>query len=119
MNEVKIKEKITKLADSGMLKKIIFIAGIAGIALILLSSVDFSAFSHKERDEEFSVKTYSTKIESDLESVISKIQRTALSTSISRTAPQRQRKLSRLFAECLLYVRAVTSLLWSSGLPRR
>ncbi|MBQ1921941.1 MAG: hypothetical protein II188_05390, partial [Ruminococcus sp.] len=34
MNEVKIKEKITKLADSGMLKKIIFIAGIAGIALI-------------------------------------------------------------------------------------
>ncbi len=31
MNEVKIKEKITKLADSGMLKKIIFIAGIAGI----------------------------------------------------------------------------------------
>ena len=72
MNEVK--EKIARLAENGLLKKIIFIAGIAGIVLILLSGIDFSAFSHKERDEEFSVKTYSTKIESDLESVISKIQ---------------------------------------------
>lgn len=74
MNDDKIKETMTKLAESGRLKKIVFIAGIAGIALLLLSSIDFSALLHKERDEEFSVTTYNTKIESDLESVLSKIQ---------------------------------------------
>lgn len=74
MNEGKMTDRLKSLAESDKARKIIIIAGIVGIALILFSSVDLSGFSLKERDEEFSVTTYSTKIESDLETVISHIE---------------------------------------------
>ena len=74
MKDGKLNEKLNQFADSGRLRKMIMIAGAAGIALILLSSVDFTGCAPRERNEEFSVKTYSTEIESDLESVISRIE---------------------------------------------
>lgn len=74
MNDGKMTDRLKSLYDSDKARKLIIIAGIVGIALILFSSIDFSGFSFKERDEEFSVTTYSTQIESNLETVISKIE---------------------------------------------
>ena len=50
----------------------IIAAGIIGIALIFLSN--YIGTDSGREDDKFSVTTYSTKIESDLESVIGKIQ---------------------------------------------
>ncbi|MBR1481629.1 MAG: hypothetical protein IJ598_01535 [Ruminococcus sp.] len=74
MNDKKLKEAYKRLLEGGIFKKMIIIAGVAGIALILLSSIDFSSCGSRRKDEAFSVTTYSTEIESDLESVISQIQ---------------------------------------------
>ena len=71
----KIKEKVNKAFDNGKIRKIIIAAGIVGIALIFISNYVDLGFANKSReDEEFSVKTYSTQIESNLEDVIGKIQ---------------------------------------------
>ncbi len=75
MKEIKNAEKIKELFQNDKLRNIIVVAGIIGIALIFLSSyIDFGSALGKREDEEFSVKTYSTEIESDLQSVISQIQ---------------------------------------------
>ena len=69
------KNKVKKMFDSDKIRRIIIIAGIVGIALIFLSSyIDFGSFAIQKADEEFSVTTYSTEIQSDLQSVISKIE---------------------------------------------
>lgn len=75
MKEIKKLGKIKELIQNDRFRNYIVIAGIIGIALIFLSSyIDFGSASDKRKDEEFSVKTYSTEIESDLQSVISQIQ---------------------------------------------
>ena len=69
------KNKVKKMFDSDKIRRIIIIAGIVGIALIFLSSyIDFGSFANQKEEEEFSVTTYSTEIQSDLQSVISKIE---------------------------------------------
>lgn len=69
-----MKESFKKLFDSSKAKKIILIAGIAGIALIFLSNfIHFGGDSGQEQDDSFSVTTYSTQIENDLQQVISHI----------------------------------------------
>ncbi len=66
---------VKKLFESDKIRNIIVIAGIVGIALIFLSSyIDAGSSSDKKEDEEFSVTTYSTQIESDLQTVISQIE---------------------------------------------
>lgn len=75
MEESKTFKSIKKLFDGGKVRRIIIIAGIAGIALIFLSNfVDFGKSSNAVREEEFSVTTYSTQIQNDLQSVISRIE---------------------------------------------
>ncbi len=68
-------KSVKKFFDNDKIRNFIIIAGIVGIALIFLSSyIDFGSLSGKKEEEEFSVTTYSTKIESDLQSVISQIE---------------------------------------------
>ncbi len=68
-------KKAKGLLENDRLRKIIIISGIVGIVLIFLSSyIDIGSFTSKKEEEEFSVKTYSTQIESDLQTVISQIQ---------------------------------------------
>lgn len=67
--------KLKKLMDNDNIRKFVIIAGIVGIAMIFFSSYIDSGFEKStKKDEEFSVVTYSTEIEDDLQSVISKIQ---------------------------------------------
>lgn len=66
---------IKKLFGNDGVRRIIIIAGIVGIALIFLSTyIDFGKSDIDKADKAFSVKTYSTEIENNLQSVISKIQ---------------------------------------------
>ena len=75
MDESKTVGRVKKLFDNDKMRRIIIIAGIAGIALIFLSNyIDIGNSSDKKREEEFSVTTYSTQIENDLQSVISQIE---------------------------------------------
>lgn len=75
MDEIKPVGRVKKLFDSDKMRRIIIIAGIAGIALIFLSNyIDIGNSTDKKREEEFSVTTYSTQIENDLQSVISHIE---------------------------------------------
>ena len=75
MDESKTVGRVKKLFDNDKMRRIIIIAGIAGIALIFLSNyIDLGNSSDKKREEEFSVTTYSTQIENDLQSVISHIE---------------------------------------------
>lgn len=72
--EEKTAGKLKKLIDNNKIRKVIIISGIIGIVLIFISSyVDLGSFSGKKEEEEFSVTTYSTQIESDLQSVITHI----------------------------------------------
>lgn len=68
----KIQEAFGKISKNVKWQRVIIAAGIIGIALIFLSNY-IDTDSGRE-DDKFSVTTYSTKIESDLESVIGKIQ---------------------------------------------
>jgi stage III sporulation protein AG len=69
------KARLKNLLDNDKIRKIIIIAGIVGISLIFLSSyIDIGSDTDFGNDEEFSVTTYSTEIESDLQAVISKIE---------------------------------------------
>lgn len=75
MEESKSKEKLKNLFDNDKIRKLIIISGIAGIALIFLSScIDFTTVTGGKAEQEFSVTTYSTEIENDLQSVISQIE---------------------------------------------
>ena len=75
MDESKTVGRVKKLFDSDKMRRIIIIAGIAGIALIFLSNyIDIGNSKDKKAEEEFSVTTYSTQIENDLQSVISQIE---------------------------------------------
>ena len=75
MDESKTVGRLKKMFDNDKMRRIIIIAGIAGIALIFLSNyIDRGNSSDKKREEEFSVTTYSTQIENDLQSVISQIE---------------------------------------------
>ena len=70
---VKGRETVSYSEKSSFSKRLIIIAGLAGLGLILASSlVDFSPSEPK--GEEFSVTTYSTQIESDLQAVVSQIE---------------------------------------------
>lgn len=67
-------EKLKQMISNDKVRRMIIIAGIVGIALIFISTyVDFDVGNAKH-EEEFSVTTYSTQIESDLQNVISQIQ---------------------------------------------
>lgn len=75
MDESKTVGRVKKLFDSDKMRRIIIIAGIAGIALIFLSNyIVIGNSKDKKAEEEFSVTTYSTQIENDLQSVISHIE---------------------------------------------
>lgn len=75
MEESKTVGRLKKLADNDKMRRIIIIAGIAGIALIFLSNyIDIGSTTNAKREEEFSVTTYSTQIQNDLQSVISRIE---------------------------------------------
>lgn len=75
MEESKTVKYAKKLFDNDKIKRIIIIAGLAGMALIFLSNyIEIGNSSNGEREEEFSVTTYSTQIENDLQSVISRIE---------------------------------------------
>ena len=68
----KIQEAFGKISKNVKWQRVIIAAGIIGIALIFLSN--YIGTDSGREDDKFSVTTYSTKIESDLESVIGKIQ---------------------------------------------
>ncbi len=68
----KIQEAFGKISKNVKWQRVIIAAGIIGIALIFLSN--YIGTGSGREDDKFSVTTYSTKIESDLESVIGKIQ---------------------------------------------
>ncbi|HCA04417.1 MAG TPA: hypothetical protein DEO32_00815 [Ruminococcaceae bacterium] len=68
----KVREEFIKLTKNIKWQRIIIAVGILGIALVFLSNY-IGADTHG-KDDNFSVKTYGTKIESDLEGVICKIQ---------------------------------------------
>lgn len=68
----KIQEALGKISKNVKWQRVIIAAGIIGIALIFLSN--YIGTDSGREDDKFSVTTYSTKIESDLESVIGKIQ---------------------------------------------
>ena len=71
--EEKTSSKLKSMLDSKKIRNIIIVVGLIGIGLIFLSNwVDFGSLT--SGDEAFSVKTYSTKIENDLQTVISKIE---------------------------------------------
>ena len=75
MEDSKITGKLKGLFDNDKIKKIIIISGIIGIGLIFISSyIDFDSMPKSDKDKEFSVTTYSTEIENDLQTVISQIQ---------------------------------------------
>lgn len=64
---------IKKLFENEKAKKIIIIMGIIGIALIFVSSFSGLNTEKKEDSGGFSVTTYSTEIESDLQKILSSI----------------------------------------------
>ena len=73
--EDKTGSKLKSMLDSKKIRNIIIVVGLIGIGLIFLSNwVDFGSLTSGKGDEAFSVKTYSTKIENDLQTVISKIE---------------------------------------------
>lgn len=75
MDENKSIGKAKKLLDNEKIRRLIIISGIVGIVLIFLSSyVDFDLGASNQKEEEFSVTTYSTEIENDLQNVISQIE---------------------------------------------
>ena len=74
--EEKTSLKVKKLFESEKTRKIIIMVGVIGIALIFISSfVDLGSDGSSKADEAgFSVTTYSTEIESDLQGIISHIE---------------------------------------------
>ena len=67
-------DRIKKIFDSGKLRKIIIICGIAGIALIFLSNYINPVSRGNERTDVVSTEEYGKRIESNLETLITHIQ---------------------------------------------
>jgi stage III sporulation protein AG len=67
-------DRIKKIFDSGKLRKIIIICGIAGIALIFLSNYINPVSRGNERTDVVSTEEYGKRVESDLETLITHIQ---------------------------------------------
>ncbi len=65
--------RLKKLFEGEKVRKIILVLGAVGIALIFLSSLTSFDSTKKEQTEGFSVTTYSTEIESDLQKILSSI----------------------------------------------
>lgn len=65
--------RLKKLFEGEKARKIILVLGAVGIALIFLSSLTSFDSTKKEQTEGFSVTTYSTEIESDLQKILSSI----------------------------------------------
>ena len=74
MKDGKLSETLNKIAGSDKWRRIILIAGIAGIALLLLSGLDVTSCTSKSGGTEFSVKAYSEQLENDLEAAIAKME---------------------------------------------
>ena len=75
MEDNKNIEKFKSLFSSEKARKIIVMVGLIGIAILFISSyVDFGSSSNNVKEGEFSVKTYSTEIEKDLQTVIAQIE---------------------------------------------
>ena len=73
--EDKTSSKLKSMLNSKKIRNIIIVVGLIGIGLIFLSNwIDFGSLTSGKGDEAFSVKTYRTKIENDLQTVISKIE---------------------------------------------
>lgn len=68
----KERQALAGLLKNGKWQRVIIAAGILGIALIFISN--YIGADTRGKDDKFSVTDYSTKIEGDLESVITKIQ---------------------------------------------
>lgn len=64
---------IKKLFESDRARTVIIIIGVIGIALIFISSLTGFDTGQKGGEEGFSVTTYSTEIESDLQKILSSI----------------------------------------------
>ena len=73
MKDGKLGEALNRIAGSDKWRRVILIAGIAGIALLLLSGLELSSCA-PEKDAEFSVKAYSEKLENDLEAAIERME---------------------------------------------
>lgn len=75
MEESKTAGKAKKLLENEKIRKLIIVSGIVGIALIFLSSyINFDFGTSDKAEGEFSVTSYSTEIENDLQTVISQIE---------------------------------------------
>lgn len=64
---------LKKLFESDRARTVIIIIGVIGIALIFISSLTGFDTGQKGGEEGFSVTTYSTEIESDLQKILSSI----------------------------------------------
>ena len=73
MKDGKLGEALNRIAGSDKWRRVILIAGIAGIALLMLSGLELPSCT-PERDAEFSVKAYSEKLEDDLEAAIERME---------------------------------------------
>ena len=73
MKDGKLGEILNRIAGSDKWRRIILIAGVSGIALLLLSGLDISS-CHAKNGTEFSVKAYSEQLEDSLESAIEKME---------------------------------------------
>ena len=73
MKDGKLSETLNKIAGSDKWRRIILIAGVSGIALLLLSGLDISSCSSKSGTE-FSVKAYSEQLEDNLEAAIERME---------------------------------------------
>lgn len=67
-----MKDKLKRLIGDKRFFRVILIAAAVGVGLILLSGF-FGTSEEKQSGESFNVTTYSTKIETDLEQVLSQI----------------------------------------------
>lgn len=65
-------DKLKKLFGGERLTKLMVIAGVVGVALLFLSN--YISFGSSKENENFSVKSYGTQVEKDLESAISHIE---------------------------------------------
>ena len=73
MKDGKLSETLNKIAGSDKWRRIILIAGVSGIALLLLSGLDISSCSSKSGTE-VSVKAYSEQLEDNLEAAIERME---------------------------------------------
>ncbi len=88
MKDGKLSETLNKIAGSDKWRRIILIAGVSGIALLLLSGLDISSCSSKSGTE-FSVKAYSEQLEDNLEAAIERMEGAGKTRGVRLSARQR------------------------------